>query len=92
MPFEEYKVANYNPVLLPNADEWLTKPGGQRVRRKLQEAIYMDVQNTIITPSIADKPNLMYGVFTVNNEKIARWLETTPMAKQAAKWMGYEKL
>ena len=34
----------------------------------------------------------MYGVFTVNNEKIARWLETTPMAKQAAKWMGYEKL
>ena len=92
MPFEEYKVANYNPVLLPNADEWLTKPGGQRVRRKLQEAIYMDVQNTIITPSIADKPNLMYGVFTVNSEKMARWLETTPMAKQAAKWMGYEKL
>ena len=39
-----------------------------RQRRALANAVFSDVQRTIITPNVADRPNMMQGVIRINNE------------------------
>jgi len=70
---------------LNQADALATK-NGLALSKKLQYATFADVQRTIITPSIADKPNMMFGVIQINNDKLAKALDNDLMA-----FFGFEK-
>ena len=64
----------------------LKTKNGAALGRKLRYATFNDVQRTIITPSIADKPNMMFGVIRVKNENLAKALDNEVM-----KFFGFEK-
>ena len=60
-----------NGMIYTKMDEWYATKNGEYYGNKLRYATFADVQRTIITPSIADKPNMMFGVIRVQNEKLA---------------------
>ena len=70
---------------LPEVETLKTK-NGKALARKIRYATFNDVQRTIITPSIADKPNMMFGVIRVKNENLAQALDNDLM-----KFFGFEK-
>ena len=51
--------------------EWAATKNGMELGDKLRFATFQDVQRTIITPSLADKPNMMFGVIRINDEGLA---------------------
>ena len=55
--------------LYANYNQWGTKTGGKQARNKIQQAIWGDVQRTIITPTETDKFNMMQGVIRLNSKK-----------------------
>ena len=60
-----------NGMIYTKMDEWYATKNGEYYGNKLRYATFADVQRTIITPSIADKPNMMFGVIRIQNEKLA---------------------
>lgn len=60
-----------NGMLYTKEQEWLSTPKGNHYADLLRFGSFMDVQRTIITPSIADKPNMMFGVIRIRNEGLA---------------------
>ena len=81
MPIEKSKGTYYL-----NSMAWDALPGGKMARRKLQSAIYADMNRTIVTPSAADQVNMMHGVIRINDEGIAE-LMNNPLFKA----MGFQK-
>ena len=71
MPYE--KLDN---LFTANAMAWETRTGGLTARRAFQQAIYADVNRSIVTPTIADQPNMMHGAFRVS-KKTAKALNKT---------------
>jgi len=65
MPYE--KDLKYG-TLYANYNQWGSKAGGQQARSKIQQAIWGDVQRTIITPTATDKFNMMQGVIRLNSK------------------------
>ena len=61
-----------NGMMYTKKDEWYATKNGEYLGNKLRYATFADVQRTIITPSIADKPNMMFGVIRIQNENLAR--------------------
>lgn len=61
-----------NGMLYTKQDEWLTTKNGLALGDKIRYASFQDVQRTIITPSMSDKPNMMFGVIRVRNEGLAK--------------------
>tara|TARA_R100001591_G_scaffold32234_3_gene43075 strand:+ start:212 stop:4015 length:3804 start_codon:yes stop_codon:yes gene_type:complete len=55
-------------TLYANYNQWGTKAGGKQARNKIQQAIWGDVQRTIITPTATDKFNMMQGVIRLNSK------------------------
>ena len=70
MPVEKVDDVAY----VANAQEW-TGAGADSARRKLSNAIWADTQRTIVTPTPADKFNMMTGVIRINNEEYANLLD-----------------
>ena len=70
MPVEKVDDVAY----VANAQEW-TGAGADSARRKLSNAIWSDTQRTIVTPTPADKFNMMTGVIRINNEEYANLLD-----------------
>lgn len=70
MPVEKVDDVAY----VANAQEW-TGAGADNARRKLSNAIWSDTQRTIVTPTPADKFNMMTGVIRINNEEYANLLD-----------------
>lgn len=70
---------------LPQEAALKTK-NGAALARQIRYATFADVQRTIITPSVADKPNMMFGVIRVKNENLAKALDNEVM-----KFFGFEK-
>ena len=68
-------------------NEWMKKKHGQRLSKKLQYSIFDDVQRTIITPNIADKPNMMFGVIQMNTDTTAKFFDN----KFGKFFLGFEK-
>jgi len=60
-----------NGMLYTKQKEWAATKNGLEYGDKLRFATFMDVQRTIITPSLADKPNMMFGVIRINDEGLA---------------------
>ena len=81
MPIEKSKGTYYL-----NSMAWDALPGGKMARRKLQSAIYADMNRTIVTPSAADQVNMMHGVIRINDEGIAELMDN-PLFKA----MGFQK-
>lgn len=67
-------------------DAMLKTKNGEFLGRKLRYATFSDVQRTIITPSIADKPNMMFGVIRIKNDELAKILDNDMM-----RFFGFEK-
>ena len=68
-------------------NEWMKNKQGARLAKKLQYSIFDDVQRTIITPSIADKPNMMFGVIQMNTDATAQLFDN----KFGKFFLGFEK-
>lgn len=60
-----------NGFIYTKQEEWSKIDGAIDLADKLRFATFADVQRTIITPSIADKPNMMFGVIRIQNEGLA---------------------
>lgn len=76
-----------NGFIYTKQEEWSKIPGGIELADKLRFASFADVQRTIITPSIADKPNMMFGVIRIQDEGIAEKFD-----KEVFRFLGgYEK-
>jgi len=76
-----------NGMLFTKMDEWYATKRGVELGDKLRFATFQDVQRTIITPSMSDKPNMMFGVIRVRNEKLAQAFDNDVMRFLG----GYEK-
>jgi len=94
MPYEKV-----DDLLVPNTTAWHKINGGSQAIHKFRQALFGDVQRTIITPSPADQFNLMHGVFRVNDDALARsfdnslgrffgFQKTTRGGKFSNAWMG----
>lgn len=81
MPHEDY-----NGLLTANVLEWGSVSGGDTARRIFKNAIYADVERTIITPSVADRFTLMDGVIRFTDEETARLLDN-----KFGKALGFQK-
>lgn len=68
-----------NGMLYTKQDEWLATKNGQALGDLMRFASFQDVQNTIITPGLADKPNMMHGVIRVRNETLANAFDNDVM-------------
>ena len=68
-----------NGMLYTKQSEWLATKNGAAYGDKMRFASFQDVQNTIITPGLADKPNMMYGVIRVRNENLADMFDNDVM-------------
>ena len=95
MPYEKLD----DKLFVANANMWATKTGGQQAARKYRQAIFADVNRTIITPSATDQFNMMHGVFRIDskgmnkvlNNKIGRFFgyqETTRGGKLNNSYLG----
>lgn len=65
---------NRAPLYLANVNEWSTKKGGTDALRRFRQAIRADVERTIVTPSLADKYNMMHGKIVLNSEAFRKIL------------------
>ena len=81
MPYEQM-----DGLYLPNANAWATKNGGQQAARKFRQALFADVNRTIITPSSTDQFNMMHGVFRVNTKGMNATLDNP-----VGRFFGYQK-
>lgn len=81
MPYEDV-----DGLLTANAEEWLTINGGETASRKFKEALYADINRTIITPSSADQLNMMHGVVRINDPKYANFFANSSIAE----FFGYK--
>ena len=77
---------NYRGLLTANVLEWGSIRGGDTARRQFRNAIFADVERTIITPSVADKPNLMSGVIRFSDEDTAKLLDN-----KFGKFIGFQR-
>ena len=68
-----------NGMLYTKQSEWLATNKGEAYGDMMRFASFQDVQNTIITPGLADKPNMMFGVIRVRNEKLADMFDNDVM-------------
>ena len=82
MPYEQIDGNLY----VPNSGKWANYNGGLQATHKFRQALYGDINRTIITPSTADQFNLMHGVFRINSDDIARQWDN-PLGK----WLGFTK-
>lgn len=71
--------------------DMLRQKGGRLLQRKLQYAIFDDQNRTIITPSIADKPNMMYGVIRVKSEAMNNFYTKNPIGIRVGNILQYER-
>ena len=76
-----------------NADDWVGSKivnfkgfDGEYLAGKLRQAVFQDVNRTIVTANIADKPNMMYGVIKIRSETFNKILNNG-----FGKWLGYEE-
>ena len=60
-----------NGMIYTKQKEWAATKNGMELGDKLRFASFQDVQRTIITPSLADKPNMMFGVIRINDEGLS---------------------
>ena len=81
MPFEKN-----GEQILANTNAWGSRRGGIEARRALANAVFSDIQRTIITPNVADRPNMMQGVIRINDEGIAQMLDNPLM-----RYFGFQK-
>jgi len=81
MPYE-----SMDGLYLPNANAWATKTGGQQAARKFRQALFADVNRTIITPSTTDQFNMMHGVFRIDSKAMNNVLDNS-----FGRFMGYQK-
>ena len=81
MPYEEM-----DGLFLPNANAWATKTGGQQAARKFRQALFADVNRTIITPSATDQFNMMHGVFRIDSKGMNQALDS-----RIGRFLGYQK-
>jgi len=63
MPYEDF-----DGLLTANTDMWGTRTGGTQASRAFKNAVFADVERTIITPTVTDRPTLMDGVIRINSE------------------------
>ena len=75
----------FDDLFTANADAWTSLKGGQSASRKFKEALYADINRTIVTPSAADQISMMHGVIKVKDPKKAKFFEDS----QFAKFLGY---
>lgn len=81
MPFQKN-----GDQILANTNAWASRRGGIEARRALANAVFADIQRTIITPNVADRPNMMQGVIRINDEGIAQMLDNPLM-----RFFGFQK-
>ena len=65
---------NRSPLYLAIINEWSTNKGGSDALRRFRQAIRADVERTIVTPSLADKYNMMHGKIVLNSEAFRKIL------------------
>jgi hypothetical protein len=82
MPYEQIDGNLY----VPNSGKWANYNGGLQATHKFRQALYGDVNRTIITPSPADQFNLMHGVFRIHSDDVAKQWDN-PLGK----WLGFTK-
>jgi len=75
-----------NNKLYAPSDNWKTSTRGQHYLNKLNIAKFQDQQRTIITPTQADKPNMMFGVIRIQSDDVAD-VFNNPFGR----WIGFEK-
>lgn len=68
------------------SDNWITTVRGQHYRNRLARAQYADQQRTVITPTAADKPNMMFGVIRIQSDSVADVFDNS-----FGRWIGFEK-
>jgi len=82
MPYEDL-----DGLYTVNADNWGSISGGLTASRKFKEALYADINRTIITPSSTDQINMMHGVVKVKNPKYVDYLESNKIAQ----FLGFQR-
>jgi hypothetical protein len=68
--------------ILANTKAWSGKKGGGEALARLRVAVQMDVERTIITPSPADKLNMMYGVVDIPSESFKSIVRNNPVLQK----------
>ena len=63
-------------LYMANVEAWGRESGGDVAIKKIRHAIYDDVQRTVVTPTIADRPNMMDGALTFTGDKTVAALDT----------------
>jgi hypothetical protein len=63
-------------LYMANVEAWSGKEGGEVAIKKIRQAIQSDVERTIVTPSVGDRPNMMDGAKTFTGDKTVRALDT----------------
>ena len=82
MPYEDL-----DGLLTANTNKWGSRKGGLVASRKFKEALYADINRTIITPSSADQLNMMHGVIKVRNPNYVDFFDSSKVAK----FVGFQK-
>ncbi len=91
-----------NGLILMDEKKWYKSLGknADYLLDKMRVAVYADVQRTVITPSVADKPNMMYGVVPIRTENMTplllgmspEFVNSNPGVKKAFEFfLGFEK-
>lgn len=68
MPFQKDK----SGLILANTKAWGSQKYGNQAVQKFRAAVQMDIERTIITPSPADKLNMMFGVVDIPSESFRK--------------------
>ncbi len=68
MPWQKEKTG----LILANTKAWGSKKYGNHAIQKFRAAVQMDIERTIITPSPADKINMMFGVVDIPSESFRK--------------------
>ena len=63
-------------LYMANVEAWGRESGGDVAIKKIRHAIYDDVNRTVVTPTIADRPNMMDGALTFTGDKTVAALDT----------------
>jgi hypothetical protein len=79
MPFEQS-----NNLFIANSSKWGTVKGGKIAREKFRQATQTDIENTIITPTITDTPNIVGGAVTLTSKQ-SEYILRNPMINRMLK-------
>ena len=79
-------IQKQNGTYFLDSMKWDSLNGGQQARRALREAIYTDINRTIVTPMAGDQLNMMSGVLRINDEGRAQLMDN-PIFKA----IGFQK-